>query len=189
MNKGFNGPRLMSSMTNPLKNKKVVIPTIMGLGFLAIFLTVLSPVLAQVQSTDNQTPQITGSVNIKQTMKDYIKEHQKTSFSEASSIAQKEVTNGSVIGGHIGIVQGYLVYNFIVIDTENDKVYSVTVDAGNGKVLEKSDGKDLKEFGGMFGSFGHGQFGHESFDRHAFGGKWMQHQDMNNPDAQSSGTQ
>ena len=176
-------------MTNPIKNKKVVIPTIIGLGFLAIFLTVLSPVLAQMQSTDNQAPQITGSVNIKQTMKDYIKENQKTPFSEASSIAQKEVTNGSVVGGHIGIVQGYLVYNFMVIDTENDKVYSVTVDAGNGTVLYKSEGKDLNESGKMFGSFGHGQFGHEAFDRHAFGGEWMQHKYMNKTDAQSSWTQ
>ena len=176
-------------MTNPIKNKKVVIPTIIGLGFLAIFLTVLSPVLAQMQSTDNQAPQITGSVNIKQTMKDYIKENQKTSFSEASSIAQKEVTNGSVVGGHIGIVQGYLVYNFIVIDTENDKGYSVTVDAGNGTVLHKSEGKDFNESGRMFGSFGHGQFGHEAFDRHAFGGEWMQHKYMNKTDTQSSWTQ
>jgi len=175
-------------MTNPIKNKKVVIPTIMGLGFLAIFLTVLSPVLAQVQST-TQTPQITGSANIKQAMKDFIKENQKTSFSEASSIAQKEVTNGSVVGGHVGIVQGYLVYNFIVIDTENDKGYSVTVDAGNGTVLAKSDGTDISGYGKMFGSFGHEQFGHGSFDRHEFGGKWMKHPGMNNTDAQSYGTQ
>jgi len=175
-------------MTNPLRNKKVVIPTIMGLGFLAIFLTVLSPVLAQVQST-NQTPQITGSANIKQAMKDFIKENQKTSFSEASAIAQKEVTNGSVVGGHIGIVQGYLVYNFIVIDTENDKGYSVTVDAGNGAVLAKSDGTDISGFGKMFGPFGHGEFGHGSFDRHQFGGKWMKQSGMNSTDSQSSWTQ
>ena len=182
----------MISMTNQFKNKKVVIPAIIGVGFLVIVLTVLSPILVEAQtSTDNQT-KITGSVNIAQAMKDYIKDHQTTSFSEASSIAEKQVTNGAVVGGHVGVVQGYLVYNFFVIDTENDKGYSIMIDAGDGKILQKSDGMDLKDFGKSFGfgSFGHGSFGHGSFGDHGFGGNWMKHQGlMDKPSSESSGTQ
>lgn len=183
----------MIPMTNRFKNKKTVIPAIIGIGFLAIVLTALSPIFAETQtSADNQT-KITGSVNIAQAMKDYIKDHQTTSFSEAASIVEKQVTNGAVVGGHVGVVQGYLVYNFFVIDTENDKGYSIMVDAGDGKILQKSDGIDLKDFGKSFGfgSFGHGSFKHGSFGDHGFGGKWMMpHQEhMDNPDSQGSGTQ
>ena len=187
-------------MTNLLKNKKVVISAIIGLASLAVVLTVFSPILAIAESSTNasQMPQITGSVNVEQAMKEYIKDHQTTSFSEAASIAEKQVTNGAVVGGHIGIIQGYLVYNFFVIDTENDTGYSIMIDAGDGKILKKSDGNDLKEFGKSFGfgpfghdSFDHDSFGHRQCDKHGFGGGWMmQHQGyMNKTDSESSDTQ
>jgi uncharacterized membrane protein YkoI len=173
--------------------KQIVIPAIIGVGFLAAVLTVLSPILVEAQTSTDTQAKITGSVNIEQAMKDYIKEHQATSFSEAASIAEKQVTSGAIVGGHIGVVQGYLVYNFVVIDTENDKSYSIMIDAGDGKILKKSDAMDLKQFGKSFGfgSFGHGSFGHDSFEKHKFGGKWMMppQGQTPNPDSSSSGTQ
>ena len=177
-------------MTN--RFKKAVIPSIVGVGLLAIVLTVLSPILVEAQTSADSQTKITGSVNIAQAMKDYIKDHQTTSFSEAASIAEKQVTNGAVVGGHIGVVQGYLVYNFFVIDTEKNTGYSIMIDAGNGKILQKSDGTDLKEFGKSFGfgPFGHDSFGHGSFGNHEFGGKWMKHQgNMDKSDSKSSDTQ
>jgi len=163
-------------MTNPLKNKKVVIPAIIGLASILV-LTSLSPILAIDGSSTNasQMPQIAGSVNVADTMKTFIKEHRTISLSVAASTAESQVTNGAAIGGHVGIVQGYLVYNFFVVDTENETGYNIVVDAGDGKVLYKSDGIALKEMGKSFGfgSFGHGSFGHESFGKHGFGGKWM----------------
>lgn len=182
-------------MTNTLKNKKVVIPAIIGLASLAVVLTVFSPVLAiAAESSKNATqmPQITGSVNVAETMKNFIKEHRTTSFSVAASTAENQVTNGVAIGGHIGIVQGYLAYTFFVVDTENETGYTIMIDAGDGKVLYKSDGRSLKDMGKSFGfgPFGHGSFGHDSFGKHRLGGEWMMpHQgDIDNPDSQSSET-
>ena len=114
-------------MTNTLKNKKIVIPAVIGLASLAVVLTVFSPILAIAESPTNasQTPQITGSVNVAETMKTFIKEHRTISLSVAASTAENQVTNGTAIGGHVGISQGYLVYNFFVVDTENETGYKI----------------------------------------------------------------
>lgn len=177
-------------MTNLLKNKKVIIPAIIGLASLAVVLTALSPIIAIAESPTNasQMPQITGSVNVVETMKTFIKEHRTISLSVAASTAESQVTNGAAIGGHVGIVQGYLVYNFFVVDTENETGYNIVVDAGDGKVLYKSDGMDLKDMGK---SFGFGPFGHGPFGKHGFGGGWMTpHQGyMDKSGSESSDTQ
>jgi len=113
---------------------------------------------------------------VKDEMKNFIKNNQKTTFSDAASTAAKQVTNGSVIGGHVGIEQGFLVYTFFVVDTESNTSYVVTVDAGNGSVLYKSEGKQMGDGFGP-GFFGHGGFGHERFSNanmwhsHGFGKK------------------
>ena len=52
-------------------------------------------------------PSITGSVIAAQNMNAFIKNNQKVSFQLASEIAAKKTTNGTVIGGHLGVVQGY----------------------------------------------------------------------------------
>ena len=177
-------------MTNTLKNRKVVIPAIIGLASLAVVLTVFGPILAKAESSTNasQIPVITGSVNVADTMKTFIKEHRIVSLSAAATTAESQVTNGAAIDGHVGIVQGYLVYNFFVVDTENETGYKIVVDAGNGKVLYKSDGMDLKDMGK---SFGFGPFGHDPSGKHGFGGGWMmQHQGfMDRCNSESSGTQ
>lgn len=137
-----------------LRNKKLAFAVI-GVGLLAVAFTAFGTHLAEAASSaGSKMPAIAGSVNVKQTMKDYVDKNTNTSFSNAASIAQKEVTNGSVVSGHIGIEQGFLVYTFCVLDTASETSYFVIVDAGNGKVLYKSEGIDFKEMNG----FGHGGF-------------------------------
>jgi hypothetical protein len=152
-------------MTNPIKSKKVLIPAIIGLGFLAVILTV-GPISAIAEPTKTKMPDITGSVNVEQTMKDYIAEHRTISFSEAASTAEKQVTNGVILSGQSGIVQGYLVYTFFVLDSQNETGYKVIIDAGNNQVLYKSDGISLKDMG----KFAHGFKGFGPFGGHGFGG-------------------
>ena len=157
----------------PIRSKKVVLSAILGVGLLAVAFAAFSPNLAEAVS-DNAIPEITGSVNVHQNIKDYITEKRTVSFSEASSIAEKDVTNGSVIGGHLTIEQGFLVYRFFVMDTESETSYFVLVDAGDGKVLYKSKGVDFKEMSGLgHDPFGPGKFG--QFGGHF--GKMMPHQD------------
>jgi len=97
-------------------------------------------------------------------MKNFLKESTKIPFSQAAQTAEKQV-NGTVIGGHIGVIQGYLVYTFAVVG--NQTLYKTIIDAGNGQVLYTSQGHPVGSFGaGPFGhprgpfGFGFGGFGH-----------------------------
>jgi hypothetical protein len=119
-------------------------------------------------------PQINGSVSVANEASNFINENVKASFVSAAQTAQGQVTNGTVLGGHMGIVQGYLVYTFFVADAANQTGHFVVIDAGNGKVLYKSGGQSLGSFGNpmTFGArVGHG-FGewHGLGNLHGFGG-------------------
>jgi uncharacterized membrane protein YkoI len=143
--------------------------------------------VSAVQSTNTTTiatgyrgqlPNITGSVNVGQTAKSFIKDNLKVSFSQAADIAGKQITNGTVVGGHLGVLQGYLVYKFFAVNPTTHIGYLTIVDAGNGKVLYTSQGQQMggpfggtpEAMGGAFGphplhglrgeGFVHGAFGH-----------------------------
>ena len=133
-------------MTNSkLVSKKVLIPA--AIVIVAVGLTIwgLSPVITAVNQTINsaapgyaQLPKINGSVNIGQSAKGFMNNNLKVSFLQASEIATKQFTNGTVVGGHLGVVQGYLVYTFFVVNAQNKMGYLTIVDAGNGHVLYTS---------------------------------------------------
>jgi hypothetical protein len=147
-------------------DKKLFIPAILITGLIAAYL-MATPVLAVIghKMMENSTmPKITGSVNVGDAIKNFTKDNQKVPFSAASATAEKQVTNGKVLGGHIGIAQGYLVYTFFVVNPENQTGYKVIVDPGNGQVIYTSQGNAL----GTFGHGGPGMFGHD-------GAKWMRH--------------
>jgi uncharacterized membrane protein YkoI len=180
-----------STFSRKLLQKKVLIPAILGAGILllASAFIVASPLensWAQQQLGMNNTnptdilqhnamPNINGSVNVKDGIKNFFAENVKTPFVTAAQTAQEQVTNGTVLGGHIGVTQGYLTYNYFVLDPANDKAYKVIIDAGNGQVLYTSEGEQMGfggnnggfgpfghgfgPFGHGFGPFGHGQFG------------------------------
>ena len=116
-------------------DKKLLIPAVVVIGLIATYL-VATPVLAVIghKMMGNSTmSKITGSVNIGDAIKNFTKNNQKVPFSAASATAEKQVANGNVLGGHIGIAQGYLVYTFFVVNPENQTGYKVIVDAGNGQ--------------------------------------------------------
>jgi hypothetical protein len=93
---------------------------------------------AGMASGSNPIPNIVGSINVVQTTKNVIKDNLKVSFSQAADIAVKQITNGTVIGGHLGVVQGYLIYTFFGVNPETRTAYHTIIDAGNGKVLYTS---------------------------------------------------
>ena len=132
----------------------------------------------------SQLPKITGSISVEQTAANLMKDNLKVSFQQASEIAAKQIANGTIVGGHLGVVQGYLVYTFFVLNPQNQTGQLTIVDAGNGKVLYTSQGVSRGSFGqspgfGPFGTFGplvghgfgggfwHGPFGPRGF--HGFG--------------------
>ncbi|HMK32472.1 MAG TPA: PepSY domain-containing protein [Nitrosopumilaceae archaeon] len=130
----------------------------------AVFATAgLSVVYASTSSDPTQSqqpPQIQGSINLQQTLMSNVK----IPFSTAEQTAASAVTNGKIIGGYLTIIQGSVVYSFKVTDDKN-LVYSVIVDAGDGKVLYTSQGQTMN-----FGSFGMGC--HRGYGSHMHGNAW-----------------
>jgi uncharacterized membrane protein YkoI len=125
-------------------NKKIMIPA--SIIALAVGLTIwgLSPAIAVVNQTINSgapgytLPTIAGSVNVGQTAINFLKNNLKVSFLQASEIAGKQVVNGTIVAGHLGVVRGYLVYTFFVVNTQDQTRHLIMVDAGNAKVLYAS---------------------------------------------------
>ncbi|MEM2141304.1 hypothetical protein, partial [Nitrososphaera sp.] len=150
-------------------NKKVAVIAILAGGLLtAVLVGSLAIASAQEEEAKNASvPQINGTVNVKDAARNFVNENVKVSFVDAAATAQAQVEGGRVLGGHIGVVQGYLVYNFIVTDASGENVYKVIVDVGNGEVLHKSDGQ---QFGAMM--FGHRGFGPGGFGQGKHFGGW-----------------
>jgi hypothetical protein len=51
-------------------------------------------------------PKIVGSINTVQATKDVMKDNLKVSFSQAADTATIQITDGTLVGGHVGVVQG-----------------------------------------------------------------------------------
>ena len=112
-------------------------------------------------SQANVSPQIQGSVNLQQMLLSSVQ----TKFTDAANTAAGAVTNGQVIGGSLTVMQGSVVYTFKVVDSTN--IYSVIVDAGNGKVLNTSQGHPI-QLGGLMGMGHQGMKGKFHMEGHGW---------------------
>ena len=187
----------MTTLRNIASKKGLVISAILGAGILLSSIFIVSPAvytLAQQQLGENKSsssnpymnqlstiPKINGSVNVVENIKNMFKENAKVSFTAASETAQKQIPNGTILGGHIGVTQGYLTYSYFVVDPNKQIAYRVIIDAGNDKVLYTSQGLPIGLFNhqqaprmfGPFGGFGHWNESHGSFGAGArAGGFW-----------------
>jgi hypothetical protein len=189
-----------------ITSKKVLLPALIGAIVASAILAgifIAYPAISSVYAVQpfnttstagtvsggSQIPKITGSINVMQTTKNVIKDNFRVSFSQAADIAGKQIINGIVVGGHLGVVQGYLVYTFFGVNPETHTAYHTIIDAGNGKVLYTSPTQQMggggffgmpRALGGGFGplgglhglagGFGHGPFGFEFGPWRALGG-------------------
>jgi len=150
-------------MSTNLLSKKVIIVAILAVGAVSAILVASSIAQATAQQerqkmmmwAGEDMPQINGSVSVTNETSSFINENVKVPFVEAAETAQGQVDDGRVLGGHLGVVQGYLVYTFFVADTANQTGYLTVVDAGNGEVLYTSEGQPLGSFG-HWGGQGYG---------------------------------
>lgn len=95
----------------------------------------------------DQIPKINGSINVFEKAQAAIENDLKTSFVEAAEIVTRLANNDTILlGGHLDVDQGYLVYKFFSINSVNHTAYKTIIDAGNGAVLYKSDGIQFRDF-------------------------------------------
>ena len=177
----------MSKTKNFLTKKVIIVVAVLAVGALSAVLIVSPLVQATAQEEQRQRmammmsgfgegiPQINGSVSLANETSDFINENVKVSFLAAAQTAQGQVTNGTVLGGHLGVLQEYLVYTFFVSDTDSQIGHLVVVDSGNGNVLFTSEGHPFGSFGHPIGLgpwSGHGGIGqwHGLGKPHWFGG-------------------
>jgi hypothetical protein len=160
------------STKSKLLSKKVLIVAILVVGSISVILVASSIALATAQQhqqfhqrmmmrwSDEGIPQINGSVSVANETSNFINENVRVPFIAAAQTAQGQVTNGTVFGGHLGVVQGYLIYKFFVANTANQTGHLTVIDAGNGDVLYSSEGQPLGSFGHSSSMYGHLGGGH-----------------------------
>lgn len=167
--------------TRNFLSKKVILVAVLAAGVISAVL-VASSFTSQATAQQEQQrmmrwfvgemSQINGSVSVSNEARNFIEENVNVSFVVAAETAQRQVTNGTVLGGHLGVVQGYLVYTFFVADNGKQTGHVIIVDAGKGDVLYISEGQSFESFGHhMFGPWsGQGFEGwHGPSKGHGFG--------------------
>ena len=145
-------------------SKKVLIPAIVAAVVIGAVLTV-PPLVASAaeERMGHSMPQINGTVNAGDAMRNYLNENVDVTFAQATETAQAEVEDGRIVGGHLGVVQGYVVYKFLIVDPDGTG-YMTIIDAGNGEVLYTSEGMEMGAFHGPMGYGGQGHWkGHGGF--------------------------
>jgi uncharacterized membrane protein YkoI len=166
-------------------SKKILIATILGAGLLLSTVFIVSPLVSTMaqqqtrrhqQFESNETimnqyrtePTINGSVSIADNMVNFLKENTKIPFIAAAETAQQQIINWTVLGGRLGITQGYQAYTYLVAIPSDKTIHKVIIDAGNGQVLSRSEGTSLDPFiQSRHTGFGHWK-GHNGF----IGGLW-----------------
>jgi type II secretory pathway pseudopilin PulG len=179
--------------SNLLSKKVIIVVAILAVGAVSVILvasTIAQTTTAQQQQQYRQRmmtgmmgwsdegiiiPQINGSVSLANETSNFINENVRVPFVEAAQTAQGQVANGTVLGGHLGVVQGYLVYKFFVVENNTNQAGHLTViDAGNGDMLYTSEGHPLGSFGhsSIFGPWSGGGYGHERGGDGPWKGHW-----------------
>jgi|GEM_PF-2067950 len=129
-------------MTNSTNLKKLTWknPAICAGIVLAGLLVFLSPLPQAIASQSNYAlPNIQGSANVGEQIKNLIEENTHTDFIAAATTAQNELTGNTLLDGNLGIIQGYLVYSFDAVNTNDQTKTKLIVDAADGQVLYKSE--------------------------------------------------
>jgi len=143
-----------------MKKLTVAIPVISAIAVLAIFTLLPTNALADY-TKHHDMPEISGTITAADSISENL-EKAKIHFSVATAVAENAVTDGQAIKGKLGVVQGFLVFKFGVVDSD-DQIHKVIVDAGNGFTLYTSEGKSLDEYG----KYKHGdkwsQYKHDSY--------------------------
>jgi uncharacterized membrane protein YkoI len=145
--------------SNKLKNR-VILPVVIiaAVAITGVFLA--NPVISFVTAiqasnmTSNEkgifsdhSPKINGSINVLEKVQTAVENDLKTSFVQAADIATRQSNNDTILlGGHLGVDQGYLVYNFFSLNPMNHTGYKIIIDAGNGDVLHKSEDIRMMNF-------------------------------------------
>jgi uncharacterized membrane protein YkoI len=152
-------------MTNSSNKQFVMFGTIaIALAIAGLILSIVPHKIFAQETNSTQPnpmrmeiPTLNGSVSVQQQANQFIQDNVRVPFATALETAQAQVGNGTAISGHLGVVQGYLVYTFKLANFGTQTSRIVIVDAGNGATLYTSG--DMPLFFGGLGCTGGGHGG------------------------------
>jgi uncharacterized membrane protein YkoI len=182
MDKNSYSHYLSMAIIKKIANRKVILPVVI-VGAAALFLVTIFTVSTlghlsaqqmamngNISKHDNM-PKLNGSINVGQEIKNFFNENTKIPFNTAAETALSQLPNGKILGGHLGVTQGYLTYTFFVVEPTSETGHKVIVDAGNGKVLRTSEGFSIGSFASSWRGHGEGQWqGFHGSGKPMFGG-------------------
>ena len=210
----------MTKIDSNKVKKRVILPVVIIAAVVITGVLLANPVISFVTALQSsnmtanergggmfveQSPKINGSINVLEKAQAAIENDLKTSFVQAADIAARQSNNDTILlGGHLEVDQGYLVYKFFSLNPTNHTGYKTIVDAGNGAVLFKTEDIQMMNFfdkSGDQGREGHGMPGfagehgygyghghghglgqeHESFGFGYWKGPWGFHGQGDNP--------
>ena len=120
----------------------------MSLGLSSLIPNSIAQSMMNNQTTDDQGAmfqgsKLNGSINIESTFSEALTSKINIDIMQALETAKNNIGPDSmIIGGQLESNQGFLVYSVLILDN-NKKVHEITIDPGNGKIL------DTKDFGKM----------------------------------------
>jgi uncharacterized membrane protein YkoI len=179
-------------MSNNSNKQFVMFGTLaMALAIAGVVLLIAPHKIFAQETNNTQTnpmrmeiPILNGSVSVQQQENQFIQDNVRVPFATALETAQAQVGNGTAISGHLGVVQGYLVYTFKLANFDAQTSRIVIVDAGNGAALYTSG--DLPLFFGGLGCSG-GRYGGGGGGHHmGFGNFGENHGRFETPDINNS---
>lgn len=184
MNKNNYSDSLSMAIVKKIEYKKVILPSIIiGVGVLFLVTIYATTPLGQLSaqqmavngniSKHDSFPRINGSINVGQEIKNFFNENTKIPFNTAAESALNQIPNRKILGGHLGVTQGFLTYTFIAVEPTGETAHKVIVDAGNGKVLYTSESFPISSFASSWKGHGEGKWhGFQGSWKPMFGGFW-----------------
>ena len=147
-------------MDSTIWKKRIILPIVIITIIITTGVFLVNPVISFVTALQSsnivttkygnsaeQLPNLNRSTYILEETHNAIKNNLHTSFVQAADTASKQFNKSTeIVGGHLGVEQGYLVYEFIAMNTLNYAGYKIIVDAGNGDILSTSDGIQIKNY-------------------------------------------
>jgi uncharacterized membrane protein YkoI len=86
------------------------------------------------------TGDVTGTISAAQAARDFLNTSLNKTMIDAATAAEHQIQNGAAVEGRLNVVQGFLVYNITVADTNTGNAYRVFVDPATGQALSISSG-------------------------------------------------
>ena len=118
-------------------SKKVLITSVLGVGILLLTIFLVSPLVSTMAQQQQQQLLGTNETILNQykpgatingsadNIVNFLEENTKIPFTTAAETGQQQIINGTVLGGHLGVTEGFLAYTYLVANPSDKIIHKV----------------------------------------------------------------